>query len=222
MSKLLVFDVDGTFLNSIHYFGQYVLEYSRKQGWGDVCVESVLLGYSDPDSYDFGWGVSKKEQKVMFHQACKSFEENITKNVPNLYEGAKETLIKLKDMGYSLAVVTSKSEKPLITTFEKHQLDGLFVSQRNYDDIERRGEKEKPEPDMLLSVMNELGFSNDNTIMIGDTFMDVHMGNNAGAKTIAVTWGAHSKEELEKANPTYIVGGEFSNILSLIEKEFPL
>jgi len=58
--------------------------------------------------------------------------------------------------------------------------------------------------------------------MVGDTNLDIMMGKNANVKTVAVTWGAENRESLEKANPDYVIDNSFSNILPLIEKEFPL
>ncbi len=220
MSKLVAFDVDGTLLNSFIRFGELIQEYSNINNLPPTCIEAFQNGYANPDAYDFGWGVSKEEQRIHLEKLIKFCEVNVNSRMPDLFVGAEDTLVNLKDNGNTLAIITARPEKEVVEVLEHHNVYTLFSAHRYKCDVARRGEKRKPYPDMLDSVMRDLNFAPDETVMIGDTDMDIEMGRNANAGTIGVTWGAHSKEMLEKANAHYIVETEVSDIVPVIGREF--
>ena len=56
--------------------------------------------------------------------------------------------------------------------------------------------------------------------MVGDTSMDIRMGNSAGAHTIGVTWGAHLKEHLQEAGADHIIETAFNDVVHTIKKIF--
>lgn len=220
MSKLVVFDVDGTILNSGEFFNRAILEYSDKNNLPEPCLKTMQKGYSHSKDYDFGWGVDKEEQFFHLKKIFKIFDEKTSLEIPKLYTGVEDTLINLKDEGYTLAIVTAKPEKNLIEIMEHHNVYTLFSLHRCWEDVKRKAEKMKPEPDMLNSVMKELNFVPDETVMIGDTTMDIVMGRNAKAGTIGVTWGYHPKEMLEDAKAHYIVETEVPDIVPVIGMDF--
>jgi len=224
MTKLVVFDVDGTILNSQAVYDKAVLEYSRAQGLPDPCLTTIKHGYGDPHKHDFGWGVSREEQIRHMYEtmilADKYSMSGAPEHTPELYEGVPEFLTHLKNIGYTLAIVTGKPEAPLLHLLEQHGVRDHFSAHRTHDDIARRKEREKPQPDMLHSVMRELKFKPENTVMIGDTTMDIRMGRFAGTHTIGVTWGAHLKEHLVDAGAHYIVETKVPDVAPVIKKIF--
>lgn len=224
MSKLIVFDVDGTLINSWRGFEKTLLEYSHAQGLPRPCLETIKKGYGHPHDHDFGWGVDRDEQ-FRHLQGCwdlgKKYEmSNDPVHTPYPFEGVEEVLVHLKDTGHTLAVVTSKPEDPFLHLMDYHNMGHYFSARRVIDDVERRGEKEKPAPDMLQSVMRELKFAPDETVMIGDTTMDIRMGRAALAHTIGVTWGNHSKTLLVDAGAHHIVETEVNALVPVIKKIF--
>lgn len=224
MSKLIVFDVDGTFLNSQAQYDKAALEYSRENDLPAPNLKSIRHGYGDPDKHDFGWGVSKPEQHRHMIAICNLMDgrsmSRDPEHTPALYDGAADGLQHLKDAGYTLAIITSKPEAPLLHLLDFHGVRGLFSSHRSYDDIARRGEREKPQPDMLRSTMKDLGFTPADTVMIGDTTMDIRMGRGAETHTIGVTWGAHPIEHLVDAGAHHIVDTAFHDLKHAIAKIF--
>ncbi|MBU6474952.1 MAG: HAD-IA family hydrolase [Alphaproteobacteria bacterium] len=224
MTKLIVFDVDGTFLNSQVLYDRTVLEYSAAQGLPAPCLRTIHLGYGDPHAHDFGWGVSKDEQlRHMIETmvlADKYSMSGAPEHTPPFFDGAQHVFERLKNAGYTLAIVTSKPEAPLLHLLDYHNARNVFSAHRTFDDIERRNEREKPEPDMLRSVMRELDFSPEDTVMVGDTTMDIRMGRSANTHTIGVTWGAHTKEHLVEAGAHYIVETGLGDVAQVVEKIF--
>ena len=224
MSKLIVFDMDGTFLNSQPMGDKIVLEYSRARGLPDPNLEKIRHGYGDPHNHDFGWGVSREEQIRHMIASWELVDEfslsGKPEYTPPLYEGVPESLMHLKSAGHTLAIITSKPEKPLLHLLEMHNLGHFFTAHRNGTDISRRKEREKPHPDMLHNMMQELRFTPKDTVMIGDTTMDMRMGRSAGAHAIGVTWGAHPKAHLVDAGAHHIVETKFDDLTHTIMRVF--
>lgn len=224
MTGLIVFDVDGTFLDSYGLFEQLLALYSKEKGLPEPHYDSIKQGYADPNSFDFQWGVSKEEQLQHLIAAFNLMDEwsmsGHPERTPGLFAGVEEALVALKDDGHTLAIVTSKSEAPLLHLLDYHKLGGVFAAHRTWDDIARRGEKEKPAPDMLLSVMKELDFAPDRTVMVGDTVMDVKMGRNANTHTIGVAWGVHPVLHLEEAGAHHIVDESFHLVVDRVRDIF--
>lgn len=219
---LVVFDVDGTFLDSYGLFEMVLRDYSREMGLPEPDYEAVRHGYADSNAFDFRWGVSKEDQLrhlvnsfIRMDEWSMSGEHHKT---PSLFTGVEEALIELKDNGHTLAIVTSKGEAPLLHLLEHHKIGNLFSAHRTWDDITRRGEKEKPEPDMLLSVMKQLDYAPEETVMVGDTVMDVKMGRNAGTHTIGVAWGMHPVPHLTGAGAHHIVDEHFRHVPLTVKK----
>lgn len=224
MPKLIVFDCDGTFLNSQALGDKIVGEYSLAHGLPIPDFEKIRHGYGDPYNHDFGWGVSREEQVRHMIASWELFDElsqsGRPEHTPQLFDGVPESLAHLKKNGYTLSIITSKPEKPLLHLLEMHNIGHFFTAHRTSDDIKRRNQREKPHPDMLHNMMEELEFGPADTVMIGDTTMDIRMGCLAGTHTIGVTWGAHPREHLTDAGAHHIVDTKFNDLPRTIKKVF--
>lgn len=113
-----------------------------------------------------------------------------------LYPGVIEALRMLSDRGCLLAVATGKSRRGLDFDLEHTGLSHVFDATRTADET-----RSKPDPEMLCSLMSELGFDPGQTLMIGDTEFDLLMARAAGASALAVTWGAHPAARLRAHGP---------------------
>ena len=114
-----------------------------------------------------------------------------------LFDGVRELLAELDAAGYLLAVATGKTRVGLARVLETNGLTGIFHATRCADEG-----LPKPHPDMLLHVMDRLGVEPDATLMIGDTTHDLLLAKNAGVAAVAVTYGAHAREQLASLAPT--------------------
>ena len=217
MSKLVVFDVDGTLLNSWPVFEREIHLYSIENNLSTPCVDTIKVHYANHLKVDFKWGVELEEQRYHLHSVYQRVD-NKKNEVPPLFDGAKELLRKWKDMDYKLGIVTSKPSEPMKRVLDHHDLNSLFSGIRTSCDVHKRGEKEKPAPDQLLSLASELGFRPERTIMVGYTTMDIEMGVNAGAYTIGVTWGNHCHDLLRDAGADKIISNDFDELLQHIKK----
>jgi phosphoglycolate phosphatase len=103
-----------------------------------------------------------------------------------LFAGALPLLHSLKRRNHWLAVATGKSRRGLDEALRSSQLHGLFDATRTADET-----ASKPDPRMLIELMREFGAAPERTLMIGDTTHDLQMAANAGAASVAVSYGAH-------------------------------
>ncbi|MBK1694033.1 HAD family hydrolase [Chromatium weissei] len=113
-----------------------------------------------------------------------------------LFDGVRETLKQLAAQNYLLAVATGKSRIGLNQSLAETGLLNFFHATRCADET-----CSKPNPQMLLEIMNELAVAPAATLMIGDTEYDLQMAQNAGTAAIAVACGVHSIERLLAFNP---------------------
>jgi phosphoglycolate phosphatase len=220
MSKLIVFDVDGTILDSLGHFEKVVEKYSVGLGLPVPCFKTIRTGYGDPHNHDFKWGVGREEQVQHLFATYRLADEAARHTPPLFYDGAHDALVHLKDLGHTLAIVTSKPEAPLLHVLEEHKVTHLFSGIRHGNDEDRRGEREKPFPDQLQSLIRELKFGPDETVMVGDTTMDIRMGRGAGTHTLGVLWGAHGPDDLKNAGAHHIVDERFDEVVVTVKKIF--
>jgi phosphoglycolate phosphatase len=119
---------------------------------------------------------------------------------PVLFPQVRETLLKLRHAGYSLAVATGKSRRGLARAIEETDLEDFFATTRTADESES-----KPSPAMLYAILEELEVEPHGALMIGDTEFDLAMAKAAGMCAAAVIFGAHSLERLSSYKPAFIL-----------------
>ena len=113
-----------------------------------------------------------------------------------LFPGARETLAALDARGYLLAVATGKGRRGLDQSLEDTACRGLFSLTRCADET-----ASKPNPRMLLEIMQVLDVAPGDTLMIGDTEYDLKMAPNAAACGLAVSYGVHARARLLPCTP---------------------
>ena len=113
-----------------------------------------------------------------------------------MFEGALAMLHDLKARQHSLAVATGKSRRGLNEALRSVQLAGMFEATRTADET-----ASKPDPRMLLELMEELNVTPQRTLMIGDTTHDLQLAANAGTASLAVSYGAHEHAEFDAFAP---------------------
>jgi phosphoglycolate phosphatase len=130
-----------------------------------------------------------------------------------LYDGIAGVLSKLDEDGWMLGVATGKSDRGLERCLDHHAIKGLFVTLQTAD-----RHPSKPNPSMVFQAMADAGVDRKSTVMIGDTVYDILMGKAAGCCTIGVSWGYHPVAELREAGADVIAEsmGELEKLLGEI------
>ncbi|HUA55428.1 MAG TPA: HAD-IA family hydrolase [Candidatus Sulfotelmatobacter sp.] len=117
-----------------------------------------------------------------------------------LFPGVREMLEALANAGFTLGIATGKSQRGLLAGLERHGLRSLFATLQTGDQ-----QPGKPNPAMLLSALEEVGVAAEAAAMVGDTTYDITMARAAGTLPIGVRWGYHEAAELEDAGAAHLV-----------------
>lgn len=129
-----------------------------------------------------------------------------------LFPDTLYTLEKLKERGVRMAIVTSRDCPSLRLIMEPRGLLPFFETTVNGSD----GITPKPAPDMVNHLLEKMSLKTDEVLVVGDTTFDIEMGQRAGCRTCAVTYGNHSRETLATLSPTYIIDS-LTELLALQE-----
>ena len=117
-----------------------------------------------------------------------------------LFDGVTELLDELRSRGHQLAVATGKSRRGLDEALETVGLTRMFDATRTADQTAG-----KPDPQMLLELMDELDVPPGRTLMIGDTTHDLELAYNARCASVAVSYGAHGTSGFDRWQPLQVV-----------------
>ena len=189
MRKLLIFDADGTLFDS---------HYTLYKVWDIIAIEFKKDLFTDYDhfksifkKYNGDWkGYAVNEFKfndedlIKVDHTFSEIMESLYKEFTKWYENMVFILNELTKRGHTLAIATNNYKFIFDSFFEK---EGL--SYPTYDHISHKGFK-KPEPNMILDHANNLGFSLENTVMIGDSLMDLEAARNAKVLSVWAKYGS--------------------------------
>ncbi len=199
--RLVVFDWDGTLADSTALIASALQNACRDLGEPvpDETDARYVIGLGLADALrHVAPGLAPERQRDLVARYRHHYLGGDAQ-IP-LFAGARELLGELDAAGHLLAVATGKSRVGLDRAFAQQQLAHLFVATRCADEGHP-----KPNPDMLLHLMDRVGVLPRETLMIGDTTHDLELARNAGSTAVAVSYGAHSSAALTSFDPAALV-----------------
>jgi phosphoglycolate phosphatase len=195
---LLVFDWDGTLMDSEARIVQCVQAAAADLALAipesDAVRNIIGLGLTEAVTTLFPGSDGHQVNAVVARYRHHFLGNNPTPSP--LFPGVEETLQQLEQAGYLLAVATGKGRAGLERVLQDTGLAGHFHATRCADET-----FSKPHPEMLLQLMDQMGVTARETLMIGDTEWDMQMARNAGAACMAVSYGAHPLARLLQHEP---------------------
>ena len=196
---LVVFDVDGTLVDSQHMIFAAMAETYRAVGLPPPELAAVrrIVGLSLVEAMAslLPEAGAERHQGLAEHYkvAFATLRRRGAHQEP-LFPGADDAVRRLAAGGYLLGVATGKSRRGLLATLERFALHTHFHTLQTSDDA-----PSKPHPAMLERAMAETGAAPARTVLVGDTSFDMEMAANARVAAIGVAWGNHSPEDLLSA-----------------------
>ena len=203
--KLVIFDLDGTLIDTVADLGDAVNHALRLFGFPERSYQEVISFV--------GNGTLKLIERAL-PEDMQSDHELITKvhdeftahyaghyaDKSKVYDGIPEVLEYLRTHGVKLAVLSNKPDR-----FTKALIGMFFPSV--FDVVLGSGENtpRKPDPMGELSIINSFGLSPEECLHVGDSDTDVKTAHNAGVKVIGCTWGFRPRTTLESAGAEFIV-----------------
>jgi len=194
--RLVVFDWDGTIIDSASTIAECIRDASRELGLEVPETERArhVIGLGLHDAMRIAVpGLPAQRYPEFVASYRKHFLAR--KDAMQLFEGMRPLLEDLSG-SHLLAIATGKSRAGLDRDLEFHRLKPLFAASRCADET-----NPKPHPAMLVELMDELDVQNDAALMIGDTSHDMEMARAAEVDALAVTYGAHAEEGLRACQP---------------------
>ncbi len=200
--NLLVFDWDGTVMDSESRIVECLQAAIRDLGLPERSVEEskniIGLGLREAVETLYPGSSDQLHSDLVARYRHYFLAED---SIPSpLFPGAAELLESLNDAGYLLAVATGKGRRGLDRVLDETGLGSLFVTSRCADES-----FSKPHPQMLEYIMDFTGSEPDETLMIGDTEYDMEMASNASTHALAVSYGVHELERLQRHQPVGVI-----------------
>ncbi|MFZ5647283.1 MAG: HAD-IA family hydrolase [Bacillota bacterium] len=211
--KALLFDLDGTLINSIPLITwsfQKTFEYFGLPWRNGEVLKTIGIPLREvAERYMPGRAGEFIEKYTLFQR-----EKHMNYIKP--YPGTAETMEFIKNCGYCTAVVTSKRKSPALKDLEITGLDKYFDITVAVEDVSRP----KPDPEPVLKALALLNIKPGNALFVGDSWYDIMSGRQAGVATVGVTWGMASRGELVEKKAQLVVDSwqELINHLKLIKK----
>ena len=213
MYNTIIFDLDGTLLNTIEDLKIATNYALRKFNYPERTLAevtsfvgngvAVLIHKALPEND------KSKEQEVL---ACfKEYYEIHSMDNTGPYEGIIELLKELKNRNIKMAIVSNKFQEGV--TIICKPLFGEYISVMIG---EHEGVNKKPAPDMVYQAMEILQADPEKTVYIGDSDVDIATAKNSHLDAIGVSWGFRGRKFLEDLNSTYVID-KFEEILDIIK-----
>lgn len=213
--KGVIFDLDGTLLNSIEDLAESMNTVLKKSNFPTHKA-------SEYENY-IGSGILNLVQKALpeshrdsdncmkyFHMMFEEYSKNCTnKTAP--YEGIAELLDKLEANYIKMGILSNKADKLTKKAVQ------VLLPNWNFECVEglTSEEHKKPNPIKALHISKKMGIDPNEIIFVGDSGVDMETANNAGMYAVGVLWGFRSKEELISTGANKIISHplELLNIL---------
>lgn len=204
-----IFDFDGTLMDTSSVILSTIKATIKDMGLPDKtdeeCRSIIGIRTDEAGKHLFpSLDISNQE----FARVFRSNYDRLKKDAhEKTFTGVLETLEQLRAEGSHIAIASSRRLSSLYD-----YLDGLKI--RDWFELIIGGDsvtKGKPNPEPVLLILKTLGWNAKDTMVIGDADVDVMMGNAAGCKTCAVTYGNGSIPSLKEASPDYMID-EFNRI----------
>lgn len=200
MYKAVIFDLDGTLLDSLNdilfvlndtltHFGLPQITRMQAQSYiGNGARELVRLAIGGENAHRLDEILSYYKE-----QYAKSDNE-----LSRIFDGEDEALKVLKGAGVKLAILTNKPHAAAMRAneifFKKYAFDCIFG--------QTDGVPLKPNPQAVYKIIEQLGVKKEECLFVGDGEADVLTAKNAGLNCVSVLWGYRSKAQLEAAGAT--------------------
>ena len=205
MKKLVIFDLDGTLLDTIADLAESANHALKQLGYPTRDVEKIrtfvgngvnkLLFRALPD----GEKTEENMMRMRTHFVPYYDAHNADLSAP--YPGIVALLEELQAKGLRMAVASNKYQEATVKLV-KHYFPMI-------DFVEVLGQREginvKPDPTIVFDILKKAGVSKEETLYVGDSGVDMQTAINAGVDAIGVTWGFRPRTELEDFQPMGLI-----------------
>ncbi len=211
--KAVLFDLDGTLLDTVHDIHYFVNEMLRQFGYPEITPEETRAyignGARRLIERALPAGAQNFEECYLYYRKRFAESENAR---TRLFDGEAEALQSLKADGYKLAVVTNKPQDATVGCIAK------FFPENTFDFV--AGDSGmfpcKPDPSLAVYAALSMHVPLSECVFVGDGETDVETAKNAGMRHIGVLWGYRTREQLATAGAKTFVS-DFYQLAELLK-----
>lgn len=199
----VIFDLDGTLLNTIDDLADAGNHVCQAHGWPTHTVDQfkLMVGNGIPNlvSRFTPAGLGEAELAAVVGEFSTYYgEHKEDKTAP--YAGVPQAVDALRAAGVRVAVLSNKAHA-LAGPVVEHYYPGVFEAVQGA----LPGVPTKPDPVLLHRLMERLAAPPETTLFVGDSNVDIQTGRNGGLAACGVLWGFRSRQELEREGADHIV-----------------
>ncbi|MDY5212238.1 HAD family hydrolase [Intestinibacter sp.] len=199
----VIFDLDGTLLNTLEDLGDSVNFALKSFGYPTRTYEEVksFVGNGIKDLLTKAVPIGTDEETTL--RCLQAFKNHYKTNMQNKtlpYEGIIALLKELNSKGIKLGIVSNKYDFG-VKNLNKYYFKDLIPVAIG----EREGVRKKPAPDTVLTAMKELGSKKEECLYVGDSGSDMITAKNAGIKSVGVTWGFRDADSLRESGAIFLI-----------------
>ncbi|MCK7543218.1 HAD-IA family hydrolase [Marinobacter bryozoorum] len=199
--KVVIFDWDGTLVDSVEHIAGSLHQAAVELGFPAREREAYrdIIGLGMVEALEALYpGLSRDEMQAIREGYARYFFAR--KTMPqNVFDGMADVVADLKLDRRLVAVATGKSRRGLDPALVSSGLGPHFDVTRCADET-----RSKPDPRMLLEILEHFEAEPSEAVMIGDTRYDLDMARRIGMPSIGVEWGVHKRDELGKYDPVRV------------------
>lgn len=205
MKKLVIFDLDGTLLNTIADLACSTNYALGKLGINAHPLESypTFVGNGIRKLFERALPVSVRTPEMVekVRELFLPYYDAHNADLTTIYPGITELLKELQKKGVQLSVASNKYQSATEKLMEHYFPEIHFVSVLG----QREGIPVKPDKGIILDTLNAAGVSAEETLYVGDSGVDMQTAKNGGVESVGVTWGFRPLSELEANGAQHII-----------------
>lgn len=203
MYRTVIFDLDGTLLNTIGDLAGAGNWVCRKNGWPEHSLEEfmTMVGHGIPNLVS-RFSPPEVQSPLFQMKVLTDFNEYYSQHNMDLtkpYPGIVELLAQIKAEGIRMAVYSNKADQ-----FSQEIIAHFFPGTFDFVLGKRKEFPVKPDPAGVKFVLEQLGAKREETLFVGDSSVDIQTAHHADLKACGVTWGFRSKESLIEAGADFL------------------
>ena len=218
MKKLVIFDLDGTLLDTVADLANATNRALEYLGYGTHPVEAYYQFVGNGIDKLFSRALPVEQRTEDNVQRVRSLfvpyynEHNADCSRP--YPGVVDLLHSLQLQGVRLAVASNKYHEATLKLVRRFFPDVLFASVYG----QRDGVPIKPAPDVVFDILRDTGVEAEHALYVGDSGVDMQTASNAGVESVGVAWGFRGEMELREHGAMHVIH-KADEILGLLDKE---
>lgn len=199
----IIFDLDGTLLNTLEDLRDSVNVIMRRYGWQEHSLEQIrkFVGNGLGKLIERAIPLGKENDK--YEEALQEMKEYYTEHClikTKPYDGVLDLMKTLSEHGFRMAIVSNKNDVAV------KELNEIFFAKYTGAAIgDREGANRKPAPDAVYAALDELRSEKEHAVYIGDSEVDYQTAKNSGLDCILVSWGFRDRELLESFEGAVVV-----------------